>query len=130
MPYVVYANPFPTFQPAYRLVTAITNALVPTVTTSFAHQYKTGLIVRFYIPTACGMQQLVRPLNFIFPVYTITVTSPTTFTIPIDTTNFDQFLIPVSTNPHIDIGAQVVPVGEDSSILTEATNNVLPYSAT
>jgi hypothetical protein len=128
--YNVFAYRHPVYQPAMRLVTAITNEVIPTVTTSFAHNYLTGTIVRFYIPRACGMQQLVVPVNYIFPAYEITVTGLTTFTIPVNTTYFDVFSIPVTSDYHIDTGAQVVPIGEDSAMLTAATENKLPYPAT
>lgn len=120
--YICYANPSPEFQPAYRLITAITNARIATITTSFPHQFVTGTIIRLYIPQATGMGNL----NQLFG--TITVTSPTTFTIPLDTTNLNPFSLPgvyTSTNPQVDICALAVPIGEDSSILYAATQNVL-----
>jgi hypothetical protein len=113
-----------------RLVTAITQALVAEVTTSFAHQYKTGAIVRFYIPPACGMQQLVQYVNTANPTYPITVTGLTTFTIPIDSSMFDPFSIPVLTDPTINTAALVVNVGELTLNLDSAEQNVLPYPAT
>lgn len=118
-----YANPNPIFQPAMRLITAITNAAYATVTTSFAHQYRTGLIVRLDIPIACGMQQANQLTGAII------VVSPSVFTINIDTTLFDPFAIPVGVSPHVDTCAQVVPVGEINELLTEATRNILNSNA-
>lgn len=118
-----YANPNPIFQPAMRLITAITNASYATVTTSFAHQYRTGLIVRLDIPVACGMQQANTLTG------NIVVVSPSVFTINIDTTTFDPFSIPVDVSPHVDTCAQVVPVGELNELLTEATRNILNSNA-
>lgn len=114
-----YANPNPIFQPAMRLIIAITNASTATVTTSFAHQYRTGLKVRLDIPIACGMQQANGLVG------SILVVSPSMFTIDIDTALFDPFSIPVVVSPHTNICAQVVPVGEINELLTEATRNVL-----
>lgn len=114
-----YANPNPIFQPAMRLITAITNATVATVTTSFAHQYITGLQVRLDIPIACGMQQANGLVG------SIIVVSPSMFTIGIDTTLFDPFSIPNPANPHVNICALVVPVGEVNELLTGALVNVL-----
>ena len=114
-----YANPNPIFQPAMRLVAAITNDTQATVTTTFAHQYKTGLIVRLDIPIACGMQQANQLTG------NIIVVSPSMFLISIDTTTFDPFSVPMGLSPHVDTCAQVVPVGEVNEILTQATRNVL-----
>lgn len=114
-----YANPTPIFQPAMRLITAITNATQAEVTTSFDHQYKTGLIVRLDIPVACGMQQANTLTG------TILVVSPSIFIIDIDTTTFDPFSIPVGVSPHVDTCAQVVPVGEVNELLKGAVQNIL-----
>jgi hypothetical protein len=106
-----------------RLITAITNSLVAVVTTSFAHQYSTGLIVRFDIPPACGMQEI----NGLTAA--IIVVSPSMFTVNIDTTNFTPFSIPMGASPHVDICAQVVPIGEINELLTQATRNILNSNA-
>ena len=118
-----YANPTPIFQPAMRLIASITNAPMALVTTTFDNQYRTGLIVRLDIPLACGMQQA----NGLTAA--IIVVSPSMFYIDIDTTTFDPFSIPVGVSPHVDICAQVVPVGEVNEILTEATRNILNPNA-
>jgi hypothetical protein len=122
-----YANPNPTFQPAMRLISAITNSFPAVVTTSFAHQYKTGTIVRLDIPVACGMQQANQAFG------PIEVLSTTTFSMPINTTQYDVFAIPVlpdppdiNCEPHINICAQVEPIGEVNDTLKAATQNVLP----
>lgn len=118
MPAACYAVPFPVFQPAMRIVTAITQSNPCQVTTSFAHQYVSGTIVRLDIPLANGMQQLVGTSSA--PVtYPITVTGSTTFTIPVDSTKFQAFV-----NNEC---CPVVPVGELNSQLIAATQNVLPY---
>jgi hypothetical protein len=108
----------PVYQPAMRLIAAISNSFPAVVTTTFNHNYITGMIVRLDIPPANGMAPLDGEL---FP---ITVTGNTTFTIPVDTTNLGAFTIPVVTY-HINTAAQVVPVGEISSTLDAATVNVL-----
>jgi hypothetical protein len=102
-----------------RIIAAITNALPAVVTTTFAHQYKSGTIVRLDIPPADGMQQITGQT---FPIL---VTGDTTFTIPADTTNFDPFAIPMAPSPHTNICAMVVPVGEIAPTLDAATVNVL-----
>lgn len=125
----IYANPFPTYQPSMRILSAITNGFPASFTTTFNHQYITNTIVRIDIPPGFGMQQLNQQIG------PITVTGPTTFTMPIDTTNYDTFSIPMYTLLPSGITvslqqAQVVPMAEDNSILTAAVQNVLPYSAT
>lgn len=114
-----YANPNPLYQPAMRLIASITNAFPAVVTTTFAHQYKEGAIVRFDIPFADGMQELN------LQTAPISLTGTTTFTIPIDTTRFSPFAIPVGAPPYINTAAQVVPIGELSNTLDSATINVL-----
>ena len=114
-----YAVPNPIYQPAMRLIESITNANPAVVTTTFAHQYKSGLIVRMDIPPADGMQQIAGQ------TYSITVLSPTTFSIPVDSTTFQPFSIPSTYIPGIPICALCVPVGEDNGTLRSATQNVL-----
>lgn len=115
-----YADPNPIFQPAMRLIESITNSFPAVVTTTFAHQYESGTIVRLDIPPACGMQQANEKFG------PIEVLSSTTFSIPLDTTHYDTFSIPVSPDPHTNICAQVNPIAEINSILTAAVQNVLP----
>lgn len=115
-----FAQMNPVFQPAMRLIAAITQSFPATVTTTFDHQYIDGTIVRLDIPPACGMQEANQ---FFGP---LTVTGATTFTLPLDSTNFQAFSIPIAPDPHTDICAQVVPMGEISATLKAATVNVLP----
>lgn len=92
---------YPTFQPAMRIITAITNAeqaLVSTgsltfpagviTITPFDHQYIDGMIIRLMIPWYYGMQQA----NGVFGE--ITVVNSFQFLIDIDTSRFDAFVIP------------------------------------
>ena len=122
-----YGVQFPTFQPAMRNILSITQAVVATITTTFdgenpgAHQYQTGLIVRLNIPNGFGMaqaNQLEAP---------ITVINTTQFTMPINTLYFDPFVIPNYEPGNYGTPAVATPVGEVNDILTEATQNVLPY---
>lgn len=105
----------PAFQPAMRIITAITQSFPALVTTSFAHQYFSDTIVRLYVPIEFGMRQANQLQG------TITVTAPDQFTIDIDTTNFDPFVVP----PNPQQRAQVVPIGEENDLLLAATQNVL-----
>lgn len=114
------AQQFPIFQPSMRLVTAITNDFPALVTTSFDHQYKDGTIVRIDVADGYGMQQIDQKVG------EIVVTSPTTFTIDIDTRQFEPFVLPPS-YPNVTQFSQVVPVGENNNTLRAAVQNVLPY---
>lgn len=111
-----YAVADPIFQPAMRVITAITNGFTAQVTTSFAHDYLDGMIVRLYVPRDYGMIQADKKMG------TITIVDSTNFLIDIDTTYFDAFVVPMSTN----VNAQVVPIGEVNNTLQASTLNILP----
>lgn len=110
----------PTYKPAMRVISAITNANPAAITTTFDHNYVTGTVVRLHIPPGYGILQA----NELFGE--ITVTGDTTFTIDIDTSTFDAYTTPASF-PENKQYAQVVPIGENNSILTASVQNVLPY---
>jgi hypothetical protein len=118
----ILAYPFPVFQPSMRIISAITTSNPAQVTTTFPHQYIDGTIVRLDIPLGFGMQQANQAFG------PILVTSPTTFSIAVDTTQYDAFSAP-NTFPLDAQYAQAVPFAEDNSILTAAVQNVLPYKA-
>lgn len=116
---------FPVFQPAMRIIAAITNSNPAIVTTTFAHQYISGTIVRLDVPPADGMQQINSLTG------PIVVLNTTQFSFPVDSTNFDTFAIPsMPYPPYANVCAMVVPIGEVNSQLTAAVQNVLPYKAT
>lgn len=110
----------PTFKPAARVISSITNSNPATIVTSFDHNYITGVIIRLFIPAGFGMVQ-ANNLEA-----QITVVDDTTFTIDIDTTNFDVFAA-AATFPQSYQFAQCIPTGEINSILAGAVQNVLPY---
>lgn len=120
----IFALANPVYQPAMRVILSVTNAFPALVTTSIDgvvagdHDYITGTIVRLDIPTGFGMTQANQLKG------EITVVSPTTFTIDIDTRPFDVFAAPAAW-PYNQQKAQCVPVGENNSILTASTVNVL-----
>lgn len=118
----IVATARPTFQPAMRIIASITRAYPAGITTTFAHQYVTGMIVRLNIPPRFGMQQANQLYS------PIVVTSTTTFTMDIDTTLFDPYVIS-ATFPFSYQSGQVTPIGEVNSILKAATRNVLPITA-
>lgn len=76
-----------TWRPVLREIADITNSDPAIVTTTEAHDYADGLIVRLYV---LGTPMPVR----IQDTYEITILSPTTFSIPLNTTNFPIFYPP------------------------------------
>lgn len=112
---IAVQNPF--YQPAMRQIAAITNANPAVVTTTFNHNYITGTIIRLDITPGHGMAQA----NQLFaPIIRLT---PTTFSIAIDTTLFDPFVVPISNR---GTPSQTIAIGEVSQILTAAEQNVAP----
>ncbi len=115
----ILAQESPTFQPAMRVIASITNARPLVVTTTFDHDYITGEIVRLKVPNGFGMRQAN---NF---KGAITVTGADTFTMDLDSTNFDAYAIPAEQPGHFFTQGQVVPVGEVNNTLAAASRNVL-----
>lgn len=122
-----YAVAFPTFQRAMRNILSITQAENAVITTTYDgispanHNYGDGLIVRIVIPYGFGMEQINKKLG------TVTVINDTQFSIAIDSTNFDPFVVPAYNPGHFGTPAVVVPVGQRNDILTQSTENILPY---
>lgn len=109
----------PKFKPAVRDIAAITNGFPLEVTTTFDHSYLSGLIVRILVPSNFGMVLLNKAVG------SILVTGPTTFTMNIDSSQFDPFVIPASQPGFNFTPAQVVPVGEDTDMLDQSFRNIL-----
>ena len=112
-----YANPDPRFQPAMRIVTGITNADPVVVTTNPDHDYVDGIIVRLYVPNNYGMRQIN---NYVGP---ITVLSANTFSMDLNTTEYDSFLVPASP-PYYRFTALVVPIGNLLDVYNVGVRNV------
>lgn len=112
------AYQYPDFQPAMRQIAAITNANPAIVTTTFNHNYLTGTIIRLDINPGSGMAQA----NQLFaPIIRL---SPTTFSIAIDTTQMDPFVVP---SPNLQ-PSQTIAIGEVALQLNAAEYNVLPFN--
>lgn len=112
-----YAVRNPIYQPAMRLIDDVTQDYPAQVTTTFAHDYVDGMIVRLYIPNDVGMWQLNRQKS------AITVTGDATFTIDIDTRTYDAFAIPSNPRRHQKVCPQVIPIGEVTSTFEAAMHN-------
>jgi hypothetical protein len=116
---------YPVYYPELQLISAITNSIAAVITTSAPHGYSSLLIVRLVIPIAFGMQQANQAVG------TIIVLNNTQFIMVQDgpngltsfnTTMFDPFIVPAS----YSTPAQVIPIGESTATLINATYNVLP----
>jgi hypothetical protein len=109
-----YMNPV--FQPGIRIITAITNGNPAVVTTSQNHLYVNGMIVRLDIPTGFGMSQANQQFG------EITILTPTTFSITINTNGMDPFVVLASPAQ----AAISVPFAEDALQLYAAVQNIQP----
>ncbi len=113
-------NYYPQFYPRRRIVTNITAAAAPTVSTSTPHGLTPGQVVRFSIPKlatgATGMIQLDGLTATI-----LTVPNDRNFTINIDTSAMTAFAWPTIAQQPSSFPL-VVPVGEDTatSLITNA----------
>jgi len=106
------------FEPAVREITTITNAFPAVVTTSVAHLYSNGMIVRLEIPEGYGITK-ADGLSGI-----ITVITSDTFSILVDTSFMDPFVVPI--RPQLLAQKpQAVPFGEINELLNAAVRNVL-----
>lgn len=117
---MAYPEVNPIYQPSMRFISNITNAFPAVVTTTQDHRYIDKTIVRIDIPPRFGMQQVNQQFGEII------VLSPTTFSIGIDTMQYDVFGAS-SVYPFSYQQAQSVPIGENNSILTAAVQNTLPH---
>lgn len=125
-----WAQVDPVYQPARRIISAITNSDPAIVTTTFPHNFFTGTIVRILVPKFCNMEQINKQTG------TITVIDDVTFSITIDSTFYDAYVTPDPNNPPYgynpaqDMNAgQVMPIGTNLSGVNEfeiRTKNVLP----
>ncbi len=110
----------PIFQPAYRIIASISQSNPATVTTTFAHGYTDDQVIRLIVPKNNGMIEVDKQ-EFI-----ITVTADTTFTIPIDSTNFREFVVPINPPWFVNTCPQTIPAGEKNT-LAGSYRNRLPY---
>lgn len=115
MPILAYQNP--EFTPAMRIISNISNGNPCVVTTTFAHGYLSGAIVRLNLPLGFGMQELNQQYA------EISVLSPTTFSMPINTLFLTTFTTPAG-YPNNSQSATTVNVGENGFLLNSAVQQV------
>lgn len=100
------------FVPNRQNISSISQSNPAVVTTTQDNGYHDGLFVRLNYPLSFGMNQLIGQ------VFQITILSSTTFSIDVDTRNFDAFTIANTLQT-----AQVIPVGEIATTLVNAVIN-------
>lgn len=113
-PYFYETNP--TYAPIMMPVTGISKANPAVITTFAASGYLNGAIVRINVPLGFGMRQMDQLTG------TVTVITPTTFSVDIDASLFDPFVTPTPRYQQ----SSVVNVGEVSTKLDSAVRNILP----
>lgn len=109
------AERFPTFNPALATISAVQNAVVPAVVTSFPHTFIVGQYVKFLVPEEYGMTQLNGLTGLI-----LEVPSASAIFIDIDTSMFDAFVVPAVPLQ----SAQVIPTGQLATQFYGATVNI------
>lgn len=81
------------FTPKRRLITDVTVAIEPTVTTTEAHGYEVGRYVRLHVEKSYGMEILGKRTKI------LTVPSTTTFTCDYDTSALEVYSTPAASTP-------------------------------
>jgi len=109
----------PVFGPSVRVISAISNAPLALITTHTDHNYVDGTIIRIYVTTACGMEQINQQVT------PITVTSNNTFTTEIDSSNYTPFAIPVAPSDLVNVCCFATPIGEQNDTLLASVKNIL-----
>ena len=111
----------PSYFPLNVYISAITRASNALVTTSSAHYYVVGQLVRFHVPHPFGMDQIDNMLGQI-----LTIPTTTSFTVNIDTRLFTAFIpSPTYTGNML---AQVSAVGDENNASVTTTSNGLTIS--
>ena len=106
------------FDPKRLWITGITKASSMVVSVSTTHLYHVGSKVRLIVPDEFGMTQANGLLG------EVTAIGDTSLTLDIDSSAFTAFAYPTSATAAAGVTfPQVVPVGEDYSILTDRIYN-------
>jgi len=119
------------FYPRRRLITNITRAVTPTVSTSIAHGLTPGQKIRFQIPAVSGMIQLnASPLTATSDgsATILTVVDDYNFTINVDTSTFTAFTYPTVAQQPSNF-PEVIPFGENTAVSIVATGSQTPTIA-
>lgn len=109
------------FYPRRRFIAEITVGTTTVVRLTVRHEFVVGEKVQFVVPTAFGMSELNGLTGTITAIDS--TLSVNTITVDIDSSSFTAFAFPASASVPFTF-AQVVPVGEISTVLTAARTNV------
>jgi len=110
------------YSPTRRYITDITAAAAAVITTSVAHNYLVGDIIRVYCPAAFGMTEINGVQG------TVTAVTASTITTDINSAAFTAFAFPTSAVAAAGVSfPHVVPVGEVATKLTSSMDNVGYY---
>lgn len=110
----------PYFSPQIRFISNITKGSTTIITTDEDHGYQDGQVVRVIVPTDLNTAYTptgVAGMTQINGLYAeITVIDSTSFSMPIDSSSFDDFSIPGTWPEVISTYPQIVPMGIDVTI--------------
>lgn len=101
-------NPNFPWAPDSRVISNITQANPCVVTTTVPHGYSTGFKVRIVLPFPYMLNFGMYQINEMTSL--ITVLSPTTFSMTIDTRGFDPFVLGTTLQQ-----PQVIPIGQETN---------------
>lgn len=104
-PWTFPPNPNFPWLPKANTITSISKAKSAIVTTGTAHGYQTGYNIRIVLPFPYALNFGMFEIND--QIGTITVLSPTSFSISIDTRNYDAFSIGTTLQ-----SAQTIPISQ------------------
>lgn len=113
------------YVPKDRVITNISQAASAVVTMAAPHNFTVGQKVRFKVPsirnsTAYGMTQI----DGLQGAVTAVSTANNTITVNIDSSGFSAFVFPLTAATNMQL-AQVVPVGEDTSVALANSADIL-----
>lgn len=105
------------FYPQPKEISAITRAANAQVTTTTAHGFNDGQVVRLYVPLSYGMQ--INGKQF-----TITVIDDTNFTIGFDTRMLDAFVVPAQTFVYPQVAQAIAVSGQGQNLASQSGGNI------
>lgn len=120
-PFTFPVNPNFPWLPATSIISSITRASQAVITTTSPHGYSTGFNVRIVFPFPYGLTFGMYQINGLTGV--INVLSPTSFSISIDSTNFNPFVVGTTLE-----NAQVIPIGQFTNANLDDSTQVNPVN--